>query len=389
MWLQRIIIGNHVNNRLFVVELICGFFLTLPICIIYSQCEKRYLVRSKQPIKYIKIYRIIGWSLLLQLFIVVGYLFDQGIFPIYSTTTTILSQQSMSQINPMLLNLIRMVFILIGIYLGQSFCPIAITGSIATGKSTVEKLLVENNIPTVNSVEGNNNNVKGDAKLFRIIDLDKIGHDIILSPSRLSSKPANGIPWLVKSNDSVYPKILQTFGDTDIDYKNILDEDNEIDRRKLGDIIFQDPNKRRILNHITHPRIRSIMMQQILMGTYFNPKSIICADIPLLYETRTVQWLFPCVIVVACTRNIQYERLHKRNPDLSEEQCRQRIASQLPIERKVAQADIVIWNNGNVDDLMKEVNIAKLELIRRMNHGSYSWYEFLVVIGVLVICFFL
>jgi dephospho-CoA kinase len=375
MWLRWIIVGRHVNNPGYsiVAEFVFNVIIIFPICIVYGNCEKRWLVRSKQPIKYIKMYRIFGWSLLQLL--VLGYLFDQRIVLLNKTS---MSQQSM---NNLLLKLVRQFFILIGIYVGQSFCPIAITGSIATGKSTFVKMLLEKNSSTEGSIAGDKSNIQREGKVFRILDLDKIGHDILLSPSRLSSKHDTGIPRVVHPKNSVFLKILQIFGEKDIDNKNVLDEDGEIDRRKLGDIVFQDPTKRRALNRITHPRISSIMMQQLWIGSYFHSKSFICADIPLLYETRKVQWLFPCVIVVACSPTLQYQRLRKRNPDLSEDQCRQRIASQLPIEQKVARADIVVWNNGTLEDLIGNVNNAKIKLLRRMCHGDFTWNEYLLILG--------
>jgi dephospho-CoA kinase len=188
---------------------------------------------------------------------------------------------------------------------------------------------------------------------------------------------------LVNIKDSVYTKILNKFGDKEIDNKNILNEDNEIDRRKLGDIIFQDRIKRKMLNRITHPQIIRILIQQLFVGTYLRHELWVCADVPLLYESSYTRYLFCCIIVVACSPDLQFERLRKRNPDLTETQCRQRIASQIPIEQKVSRADVVIWNNGTYDDLTTAIKEATNELQRRMQHGQFSWLQYfvLVVIG--------
>jgi dephospho-CoA kinase len=273
--------------------------------------------------------------------------------------------------------LLRYCVILVGIHLGQAFCPVAITGSIATGKSTVVETIIKMN---VDSLTGNATTKTGSNMLFRIIDTDKIGHDILLSPTKLSSSPTEE-DRLVHPTDSVFTKIVNTFGDKQIDDKNILNESNEIDRRKLGDIIFQDRSKRKMLNRITHPQIVRIMIQQLFIGTYLRKETWICADVPLLYESGYLKYLFCCIIVVACSPDQQYERLRKRNPDLTELQCRQRMASQIPIEQKVSYADIVIWNNGTYDDLSITIQQSMNELQRRMQHGQFSWLQYYVLVA--------
>jgi dephospho-CoA kinase len=169
--------------------------------------------------------------------------------------------------------------------------------------------------------------------------------------------------------------------DSAVDSKNILDDDGQIDRRKLGAIIFEDRNKRSALNRITHPRIVRVLIQQMLVRTYVGKGySVVCVDIPLLFESATMQWLFGLTIVVACDPDLQFQRLRTRNPDLTEQQCRDRIASQIPIERKVALADIVIWNNGDLNELAKEVERARMATSARL-HGYLSLVQYLVVIG--------
>jgi dephospho-CoA kinase len=349
--------------------------LIFPIVLIGSQCEKRYLVRFKQPLKaYCKVYRIVN---LILLFMYIrtcvprtrGYNEDNKTIQLF-------------------LNELRYIFILLGIHLGQAYCPIAITGSIATGKSTVVKSLLEKYAASTTTKATTNRNtapVTTGRKMFRIIDTDKIAHDILLSPSRLSSASSSlDDDRVVHTNDSIYTKILNTFGDKQVDNKNILNEDNEIDRRKLGDVIFQDRTKRHMLNRIAHPQIIRILIQQLFIGTYLRKELWICADVPLLYETtgKYTRYLFGCVVVVACSPDVQYERLRKRNPDLTETQCRQRIASQMPIDQKASRADIVIWNDGSYDDLSMSIQGAINELRQRMEHGQFSWLQYYILVAV-------
>jgi dephospho-CoA kinase len=94
------------------------------------------------------------------------------------------------------------------------------------GKSTVGKLLLDANIST----EGNK------PATFRIIDTDKIGHQILLSPARLAiNHDDQGERYVVASDDSVFERVVAAFGDKSVDNKNILTDEGEIDRRKLGD----------------------------------------------------------------------------------------------------------------------------------------------------------
>ena len=186
---------------------------------------------------------------------------------------------------------------------------------------------------------------------------------------------------MVVPRKSVYPKILKAFGDPFVNNKNILDDDGQIDRRKLGEIIFADRSKRRVLNRITHPQIIRVMLQQMVAGIYHGKESIVCADIPLLFESGLLRWLFGLTIVVACDPDLQFQRLRSRNPDLTDQQCRDRIASQIPIERKVALADIIIWNNGTLDDLSKEVERVRMEAVERMHCWNFTLLQCLAVIG--------
>mmetsp|Transcript_9803 Transcript_9803/g.22085 ORF Transcript_9803/g.22085 Transcript_9803/m.22085 type:complete len:379 (-) Transcript_9803:38-1174(-) len=262
----------------------------------------------------------------------------------------------------MLMSLMTRIFIFVsGTVVGAALQPVGLTGGIATGKSTVSSLLQS---PQNNADDENEKEIE-----FIIIDVDGIAHDILL-PNKLAN------------NESVYDRLVSEFG-TDILVKDEgQDNDNNaspnIDRRKLGDLVFPDRHKRRKLNSITHPKIIKIMLKRILfeglnLGRFSkqNPKSksalrVVCVDIPLLFEGGLpMRMLFGTIIVVACKSTLQLERLHKRNPDLTLEQCRQRIASQIPVEEKARRAHVVIRNDESLKSLKSQVWQVKRQVARR------------------------
>mmetsp|Transcript_4499 Transcript_4499/g.6597 ORF Transcript_4499/g.6597 Transcript_4499/m.6597 type:complete len:384 (+) Transcript_4499:17-1168(+) len=258
---------------------------------------------------------------------------------------------------------LKCLLLYVSIRFGASLQPVGLTGGIACGKSTVSKLLRDTS--TSNNKDA-----------FAIIDVDKIGHDIL-------------VPGKMKEEDCAYHRIVAAFsGDDILEVSNASDTKGHcgsnapapIDRRKLGDVIFRDPAKRRKLNGITHPLISKVMMKQIVCEDFkpsSNDTSIVAVDIPLLFEVGLkMKLIFAIKVVVACSSGIQLERLINRNPDLTVEQCNKRIASQIPVHEKVEMADIVVWNNGSMDDLIKEVEVAREKILSR-KHGyigiTVSW----------------
>ncbi len=249
---------------------------------------------------------------------------------------------------------------LVGVIIGTAIQPVGLTGGIATGKSTVSSLLQQES-----------SSDKED--LFVIIDVDGIAHDILL-PNKLGS-------------DSVYNLLVAEFG------KGILSTEEKgklspnIDRRKLGDIVFRDVQKRRKLNSITHPKIIKIMLKRILLEglnlnsslsgkTTKHQRRVVCVDIPLLFEGGLpMRLLFGTIIVVACKPDLQLERLHKRNPDLTLEQCRQRIASQIPVEKKAARAHYVVQNDEDLKSLKCQVQVTKANVAEKVSSKQHRGVE--------------
>ena len=130
--------------------------------------------------------------------------------------------------------------------------------------------------------------------------------------------------------------IRRTFG------QNIYSPDGHLNRRELRAIVFADPEKKRALEHILHPRIRRQWALEAERRR--NSTEIFFADIPLLYETGG-EALCGRVVVVACSPQVQLARLVARSP-LPTGAAEQMIAAQMPLIEKISRADHVVWNNG-------------------------------------------
>jgi dephospho-CoA kinase len=232
---------------------------------------------------------------------------------------------------------------------------VGVTGGIACGKSTVSKILHE-----IISHEGS----------VSCIDVDSIAHEILEPPH--SSEVSNA-PYKGNRYNSAYWKIMESFPQDDILQESPGNANSllprKIDRRKLGDIIFKDASKRRKLNSITHPLISKIMIQRIIHASFHlfrRNAPFVIVDIPLLFEAGLkMRLLFGIKVVVATPHYLQLHRLAKRNPELTPQQCEERIASQMPVIRKAKMADIVIWNNQNIAYLEKEVERVFREILNR------------------------
>ncbi|QHS22981.1 dephospho-CoA kinase [Virgibacillus sp. MSP4-1] len=191
---------------------------------------------------------------------------------------------------------------------------IGLTGSIATGKSTVSGILKEQGLP--------------------IVDADQI--------SRI----------VVEPGERAYQGIVDTFGE------EVLYEDGTLDRKKLGSIVFTDESKREQLNAIVHPEVRRKMLE---MRDEYVKKGYraVVMDIPLLFESRLTHFVDQTVVVYV-GEETQLKRLMERD-NSSGEEALQRIHSQLSIEKKAEMADAVINNEGTVQETSEQVH----ELLRK------------------------
>ncbi|WP_243291230.1 dephospho-CoA kinase [Bacillus sp. FJAT-47783] len=185
---------------------------------------------------------------------------------------------------------------------------VGLTGSIASGKSTVANMMKEMSIP--------------------IVDADNIARDV------------------VSIGEPAYLKIVDTFGN------EILQKDKTIDRAKLGSIIFQDETKRKQLNEIVHPAVRSEMKRKQQMYVE-KGEPLIVLDIPLLFESKLTHFVEK-ILVVYVDEQTQLDRLMKRN-GFTKEEALARINAQMPLKEKAEKADEVIDNNGSLDETKQQL----------------------------------
>ena len=188
---------------------------------------------------------------------------------------------------------------------------IGLTGGIASGKSTVTSYLKE--------------------KGYTVIDADQVVHD------------------LQAPGGALYRVLVDHFG------KEILTENGELDRVTLGQRIFSDPSERDWSDRVQGQLIREALADT-QSGLFFM-------DIPLLIEQHYEEW-FEAVWLVAVSKETQLNRLMERN-HLSELQAKERIAAQMPLEKKRAHADLVLDNNGDLAVLYTQLDVALQQLERR------------------------
>ena len=185
---------------------------------------------------------------------------------------------------------------------------LGLTGGIASGKSTVAAILRR----------------LGAA----IINADELSREV------------------VQPGQDAWKEIITTFG------PDIVQEDQTLDRRKLRKIVFDNPEARKKLEAIIHPRVRALAERRISeLATAGN--SIIVYEVPLLFEGQIHLWLRP-VILVACEIETQKNRLVERD-HLTEIEAQQHVDAQMSLEEKRQLADYVIENDGNLKDLEKQV----------------------------------
>ncbi|MCM3354153.1 dephospho-CoA kinase [Bacillus halotolerans] len=185
---------------------------------------------------------------------------------------------------------------------------IGLTGGIASGKSTVANMLIDKGIT--------------------VIDADIIAKQAV----------EKGMP--------AYRQIIDEFGE------DILLENGDIDRRKLGALVFTNEQKRLALNSIVHPAVREEMLKR-RNESIANQETFVVLDIPLLFESK-LESLVDKIIVVSVTKELQLERLTKRN-QLTEEEALSRIRSQIPLEEKVSRADNVIDNSRTLEETKQQL----------------------------------
>ena len=189
---------------------------------------------------------------------------------------------------------------------------VALTGGIATGKSSVAEIFKEWG--------------------YEIIDADKIAHDVL---------------------DKQSDKIADMFG------QEYVSEDR-VDRKKLGALVFSDEARREELESLLHPLIRDEI--EAKASELDKKKKTYLVDVPLFYETK--RYNIEDVIVVYVPREIQLERLINRD-SISLPEADERINAQMDIEQKKEKATYLIDNSGTRDELLRSCSLVDKRLKER------------------------
>jgi len=197
-----------------------------------------------------------------------------------------------------------------------------LTGGIASGKSIVASILRDNDC--------------------LVLEMDPIGHE------------------LLEAGQSAYDEVVAEFG------KDILDNWGKVDRGKLGAIVFDNQIKRGRLNRILHPRILDVARKWFAALDRPGGPEIAFVEAALIVESGYHKEL-DGLVVCWCTPKQQLERLKERG--FSEEEARQRMDAQMPVNEKRRYADIVIDCSGTVENTESQVGQV-LDKLAQWAHGE-------------------
>jgi len=196
---------------------------------------------------------------------------------------------------------------------------LGITGNIASGKSLVETFLIE--------------------KGFPVIDADKIVHS------------------LLENDRNIKEQVICVFEGFDI-FKDT--EKQILSRNKIGKIAFHDRKKLKKLEEILHPAVK------IKIEEFFEEnknKKLAAACVPLLFEAG-MEDMFDYIVFVGIDPEIQLKRLIERN-NLSEEEAKLRINSQIPQGKKAPKADFIIDNSGTKEETLEQLRNILVNILQR------------------------
>jgi len=192
---------------------------------------------------------------------------------------------------------------------------VGLTGGIATGKSTSEKILEELGA--------------------YVIDADKVVHALYEKEDVL---------------EEVKKHFPQAF------------ENGKLDKKKLANIVFKDDEKRKILESIIHPKVNQEIENWIKKVKEKDPDALVIVSVPLMIETGSYK-KYDTVILIYAPKELQIKRLLEKG--FTEEEALSRIKAQMDIEDKKKYATYIINNTGTVEDLRKQLE----ELYKKLMEG--------------------
>ncbi|MFJ6547575.1 dephospho-CoA kinase [Microbacterium sp. NPDC091676] len=199
---------------------------------------------------------------------------------------------------------------------------IALTGGIASGKSTIADRLAELGA--------------------EVVDADRIVREVQAPGSE------------------VLRAIARTFGD------EVIAEDGSLDRAALGATVFADPDRLAQLNAIVHPAVRAESQRRFDAAFRADPDAVVVYDVPLLVEAR-VDDPWDEIVVAHAPEEVRLERLIGLR-GMTPEEARRRIAAQVPDDRRLAIADVVIDTAGSIADTLAQTD-ALWDRLRAQGRG--------------------
>ena len=191
---------------------------------------------------------------------------------------------------------------------------LGITGGIACGKTETGRIFSEAG--------------------FDVLDTDLLAHQ------------------LMRAGTPVWGRVVERFGES------IVGLDGEIDRVRLGSIVFDDPKARETLNQLVHPAVIRAAEKWVAERRDVGKETAVL--VPLLFEVGWIEG-WDVVVCVAADEDVVFQRLEKRG--LSKKEARKRIKAQMPLAEKKAQASFSIDNNGSLEALHSKT-LSLLERIR-------------------------
>lgn len=185
---------------------------------------------------------------------------------------------------------------------------LGLTGNIGCGKSSLSNILMENEID--------------------VVDADIIARHIF-------------------EDKELLHKVFNAFGD------DIINNDQSLNRKALGNVVFNNDEKLILLNRLTHPKIKEKIIDKINEAKT-NNKDLIVIDAALLVEGGYLD-IVDKLVVVTCNEEIQIQRIQKRD-NCTKEEAVSRIKSQMNQEEKIKYGDFIIDNSGSIMELREKVH---------------------------------